>query len=561
MVQNDLGLGTPTDSEDYKMKLLLLRLLGVMRGGMSRPVPVVGIVLAILAAVTLTSGSGGSSTGGGTFGTLYQVNQFGVPSPWSTDYHYNLGFTAINSSGQIIGTALQIDSNGQLVSYRQAIVVDASHSYSFTAIPLPPNWSVDYDSYSSGGPGGATGCCINASGEIAGFGGNGLAGYPNLNPYGFIGNASGSTPSVVSDGDVTPVYVYGINDSGQVTGRAGSTAFVYTSGTVQELDNPPVGSNGHGSYLVGQTEGDSINNSGSVAGTARIEVPEERYDPTTGSLKTYYTYYNQAFSNVAGVSQLIPMPSGWLGSMANSINEAGNVVGYGGPSGYSQAFLYDTKGNLTIPPLASGMTSMQTVPGNVPWYGSRHINSQNQVVGTAWKNNTWRGWIWDSTHGTRDLNDILVPGSNWTVTDALSIRDDGTILAYGTDGSNPGYALLTTQSETCTPDVSRQFTVTRGGFRYNWSLGAFVESVTLKNNGVAAVTGVDLVLDSLPSSVTLSNGTGITACNSIPTVSPYVSAGTIPAGGQVTLSLQFSDQYNTAISYTTRVLGGGTGMP
>jgi len=487
------------------------------------------------------------------------VNQFGVPSPWSTDYHYNLGFTAINSSGQIIGTALQIDPNGQLLSYRQAIVVDASHSYSFTAIPLPPNWSTDYASYSSGGPGGATGCCINASGEIAGFGGNGLAGYPNLNPYGFIGNASGSTPSVVSDVDVTPVYVYGINDSGQVTGRAGSTAFVYTSGTVQKLDDPPVGSNGHGSYLVKQTEGHSINNSGSVAGTVLIWVPYEKFINNQPVIE--YTSYNQAFSNVGGVSQLIPMPSGWLGSMANSINEAGNVVGYGGPFGYSQAFLYDASGNLTVLPMASGMTSMQTVPGSLgSWYGGRHINSQNQVVGTAWKNNTWRGWIWDSTHGTRDLNDILVPGSNWTVTDALSIRDDGTILAYGTDGSNPGYALLMTQSETCTPDVSRQFTVTRGGFRYNWSLGAFVESVTLKNNG-AAVTGADLVLDSIPSSVTLSNGTGVTACNSVPTVSPYVSAGPIPAGGQVTLSLQFSDPYNTAITYTTRVLGGGTGLP
>jgi hypothetical protein len=193
----------------------------------------------------------------------------------------------------------------------------------------------------------------------------------------------------------------------------------------------------------------------------------------------------------------------------------------------------------------------------------RPINSSGQVVGTGIGGN-YHGWIWDSTHGTRDLNELLDPltGSGWIITHALSISDNGKILAYGTDGFSYYYLrLIPGPSSACTPDLSTQFAVTRGGFRYDHSLNSFVQSVTLTNNTGAPVTGVYLVLDNL-TNATLSNSSGTTSCNHTPAVSPFVIAtvGTVPPGGQVTVGLQFQDPSMHAISYATRVLGG-TGTP
>lgn len=105
-------------------------------------------------------------------------------------------------------------------------------------------------------------------------------------------------------------------------------------------------------------------------------------------------------------------------------------------------------------------------------------------------------------------------------------------------------------------DLSSQFTVTRGGFRFDHTLNRFVQLVTLTNNG-SAVTGLYLALDNLPAGVTLANGSGITTCNS-PLGDAFITAtaGTVQPSGRVAVTLQFLNPSMGAISYATRVLGG-----
>jgi len=109
----------------------------------------------------------------------------------------------------------------------------------------------------------------------------------------------------------------------------------------------------------------------------------------------------------------------------------------------------------------------------------------------------------------------------------------------------------------CAVDASSSIAITRSGFSYNLLTKRFVQTVTLKNSGGAAVAGpIYLVLDTLGANAVLYNSSGSTSC-AAPLGSPYFSiAGTLGAGASTSAVLQFADPTNTAISYTTRVLSG-----
>ena len=108
-------------------------------------------------------------------------------------------------------------------------------------------------------------------------------------------------------------------------------------------------------------------------------------------------------------------------------------------------------------------------------------------------------------------------------------------------------------------DVSSQVSVTRSGYRLNRPTGRFTQTVTLKNTGSSAVSGpVSLALDGLSSNAALFNKTGVTSLVT-PAGSPYltISAGDMPAGASVTVTLEFTtSDPGKPITYTTRVLAG-----
>jgi hypothetical protein len=99
-------------------------------------------------------------------------------------------------------------------------------------------------------------------------------------------------------------------------------------------------------------------------------------------------------------------------------------------------------------------------------------------------------------------------------------------------------------------------TVTRGGFVRDRLTGKYVQKVTITNNNAAALNGpFYLVLDALNPANSLSNSSGTTTINS-PTGSPYivVPGSSLAPGASASVTLQFTNPANAAITYTPRTL-------
>jgi probable HAF family extracellular repeat protein len=109
-------------------------------------------------------------------------------------------------------------------------------------------------------------------------------------------------------------------------------------------------------------------------------------------------------------------------SWASAINDSGQVVGYSylaGDQNY-HAFLYkDGK-----------MTDLRTLGGTSSV--AEGINKSGQVVG--WSDNSSgerHAFLYNSTNGMKDLNDLIPADSGWTIEEATAINSNGQIAANG----------------------------------------------------------------------------------------------------------------------------------
>ncbi len=108
-------------------------------------------------------------------------------------------------------------------------------------------------------------------------------------------------------------------------------------------------------------------------------------------------------------------------------------------------------------------------------------------------------------------------------------------------------------------DVTAKVSVARGGLVYNARTKTYTQTLTITNTSTAALTGpLSLLLTGLSSTATLANATGSTtvAHGSTPAATPYLtlSAGSLAAGGSVTVTLQFTT--TTAPTYGLQLLAG-----
>lgn len=125
---------------------------------------------------------------------------------------------------------------------------------------------------------------------------------------------------------------FGINDLGQITGQAyikndiGADAFLYDGGAMQDLGTVTSPTGGNGQYASGL----GINSSGVVVG-------ESTYQKNGQSI----VYHAFVYSNgkMQDLNRLIPTGSGWVLTTAYSINDAGQIVGYGTHNKQQHAFL------------------------------------------------------------------------------------------------------------------------------------------------------------------------------------------------------------------------------
>src|ERR1035437_7247439 len=280
----------------------------------------------------------------------------------------NVVMTGINDSGQVAGA-------GQNGAQTKAFISTPGGS---TVIPLPAGWNQ------------AVPYAINNSGQISGTLRN-----PGPNPpeQAFIGTDTAGITAIPLGQYDQYSFGFGINDSGQVGGYVPGAAFIGT--TSGETIIP---------YPAGWTEaaGSGINNSGQIAGWGRNSA---------GLI--------QAFIGTAEGSTAIPLPDGWdeTDTTDLSINDSGQVVGT--YNGGEWAFIATVLGMTEIP-LPAGATYASTS------YTSA-INDAGVIVGYS----DAGGWMFDTTSSdVPQLLNSMVP-TGWDITGAVSINQNGIILAKG----------------------------------------------------------------------------------------------------------------------------------
>jgi probable HAF family extracellular repeat protein len=142
----------------------------------------------------------------------------------------------------------------------------------------------------------------------------------------------------------------------------------------------------------------------------------------------------------------LPIPSGGHAAAINNQNMIVGATGNNSTTGdYSHAYLYDYDQNILhdLDTLNNGLTS-----------SAADINESNQVVGTSWlvtqltslyDPTLYRAFLWEDSTMT-DLN-TLIPQSDWILTAATAINDNGDIVGTGfLNGQAHGFLLTTGQT-------------------------------------------------------------------------------------------------------------------
>ena len=233
-------------------------------------------------------------------------------------------------------------------------------------------------------------------------------------------------------------WAYAINNTGQVVGfsntNQGISAFLYSGGTITNL----------GSLFGSFSSAYAINNVGQVVGiTAVAGTPPHAFLYTAGKMVDLGSTGNSD-SRALGINtagQVVGMMNNRpfllsggqvsvLGSSnggASAINASGQVVGWmSTPTGDTHAFLYSA-GKLTdLGALAHSSYSL-----------AQAINDAGQVVGS----NGPHAFLF-SNGKMMDLNSLISPESHWTLFNANGINNKGQIVGYGSNPSGTTHAFL-----------------------------------------------------------------------------------------------------------------------
>jgi probable HAF family extracellular repeat protein len=256
---------------------------------------------------------------------------------------------------------------------------------------------------------------INESGEIAGW--NSYNSNSNFDPQAFL-YSNGSmqnlnSPSLFPSG----TEAYGINNAGEVVGvgylsPSNFHAFLYSGGKMKDL----------GPSGAFQATAYAINTSGQIVGT---------YSLNSGASGTFlYT---------RGTMTALPNPAGSRGGFGVGINDNGEIAGTLYPSeGGSHAAKFSDGAWMDLGNLTGAQGS-----------GANAINTAGQIVGTAIFPPTYKPFragkhvpFISTASGLVDLNTLILPGTGFTLMDAIDINESGQILCDATNASGNEHAVL-----------------------------------------------------------------------------------------------------------------------
>jgi uncharacterized membrane protein len=166
----------------------------------------------------------------------------------------------------------------------------------------------------------------------------------------------------------------------------------------------------------------------------------------------YFTQ-RQAFrwTQATGMTGLGFLASNNPFSRANSVTSDGKiVVGYGGNNaGHTEAFSWNESGG--------GMTGLGFLPGGGYYSEARAVSGDGSII--VGRSDTASGdaaFIWDASHGMRNLKDIMVNEfgldlTGWTLDWAYGVSDDGSVITgtgFNPAGYSEGWVLTTPEPAT-----------------------------------------------------------------------------------------------------------------
>jgi probable HAF family extracellular repeat protein len=285
------------------------------------------------------------SVANGTSGSMIILGTFGGNLSLAQD---------INTSGQVTGYATQSDGSYRAFLYSQGVLTNLG--------TLGANFSAGYG--------------INDAGQVTG--GSYVNSGGTSNEHAFLwtptipNGSSGSMADLGTLGGDTS-YARAINGFGQVVGEAYDAsgnffAFLYSNGTMQNLGtlggewSQAYGINDAGqvvgqAYLPGDVgahaflwQNGIMTDLGALGGsysTAIAISPNGQYIVGYANVLSGADIVYHAFIYTRGrmvdLNSLIPANSGWVLNQANSINNAGQIVGFGTLNGKPRGFLLTPK--------------------------------------------------------------------------------------------------------------------------------------------------------------------------------------------------------------------------
>lgn len=461
--------------------------------------------------------------------TRYSITRLPVPPGYDSPYD-GIAIRGINDKGQVVGEASHLD----LDTFQTTV-----HAFPWDPVHGPLDLGLI-------GDGNKKANSVNNLGQVTGVRDT-VDTLGNVFPHAFLWDPVRGMQDVPPPNDYTASYGSGINDRGQIAGQASRSQ--EPRGTLSiRWDTPTIPRDLGTLEPFGVNGALGINNGGKVVGFSTSALMDAN---------GFFLYHAYLWDSLHGIRDLTPDLIGF--SQANAINDKDQVVGANEPeTSTGQAFLWSE---------ATGLQLLGFFPGG-SGSGAAAINNSGQVVGGAGLPGGFgHAVLWERSRGIQDLN-FLVPGGNgYVLRGSTGINGKGQIIAFGSTNNDPtsntvdGIFLLTPNpnASTFAVDKTAQVSVKRSGRRFDYAKFAYVQTLTLKNIGSAAIPGpLSVVLDGLDPVTLVENRTAATNYVA-PLYSQYINANLGPtnrlaAGATVSVTLIFP--IYGGLDYTTRILAG-----
>jgi probable HAF family extracellular repeat protein len=297
--------------------------------------------------------------------------------------------------------------------------------------------------------------------------------------------------SIAAPEKVTAWHAMAINDHGQIAGYAETTSnepFAFVWDQVNGLRD--LSGLGRGTWTY------AINNLG------QVPVGDSIWDPTSGFQKImdkgsvsclndrgdaageYYPSAEgmpHAFVSRDGVIQDIG-DLGTEGTVAYSINNLRQVVGWSGTPGWDHAFLWDAEdgmqdlGSFGKGSIATDINNIGQIVGysafeeggchaclwaggemtdidplGTRWSGATAVNDVGETVGNY---GGIGAFVWNSQDGIAELSNLIANDSGWTIDEAYDINTGGQIVGLALKEIGAGYPAVRSVLLTPVPEPS-----------------------------------------------------------------------------------------------------------